>query len=256
MLWVNLIMDTFAALALATEPPTPDLLERKPYGRKDSLISKVMYRNILGQSIFQCCILYVMVLRGEEFLNTPVGRKLGPKADASVHYTMIFHAFVMLQLFNEVASRKINDELNIFEGIGRNPIFSAVIIGTLIVQFLIVEFGGSYVSCAPLTLEQHLVCVVIGACSMLNGVIIRFVPADWFSSNVGKTEMQDHQRGGVMAAFSRKNSKMSTRSLPTVHTGQYTSVHKRTLSTQSPRRSHKYVYYTNTKKKRNLFVIC
>ena len=220
MLWVNLIMDTFAALALATEPPTPDLLERKPYGRTDSLISSIMARNILGQSIFQCCILFTMTLRGEEFLNVPVGRKLGGKASETVHYTMVFHTFVMLQLFNEVASRKINGELNIFEGIFRNSIFISVLLGTLVVQFLIVEFGGPYVSCHPLTFQQHLVCVIIGAMSMVNGTLIRYVPADWFGT-VGHKEMQDEDRATLAAKFSRKNSKLSSRSLPTVHTSKY-----------------------------------
>ena len=49
MLWVNLIMDTLASLALATELPTPDLLLRKPYGRTSPLISATMAKNILGQ---------------------------------------------------------------------------------------------------------------------------------------------------------------------------------------------------------------
>lgn len=48
MLWVNLIMDTLASLALATEMPTPDLLLRKPYGRTKPLISRTMMKNILG----------------------------------------------------------------------------------------------------------------------------------------------------------------------------------------------------------------
>merc|ERR1712146_844172 len=65
LLWVNLIMDTMGALALATEPPTPDLLTRKPYGRNDSLISPYMFRNITVQSVWQCIrklvILYVGV---------------------------------------------------------------------------------------------------------------------------------------------------------------------------------------------------
>jgi magnesium-transporting ATPase (P-type) len=53
MLWVNLIMDTMAALALATEPPTPDLLNRKPYGRFENIITPAMWRNIIGQVVFQ-----------------------------------------------------------------------------------------------------------------------------------------------------------------------------------------------------------
>lgn len=52
MLWVNLIMDTFAALALATEPPKDNLLDRKPQSREESIVDKNMWRNILGQSIY------------------------------------------------------------------------------------------------------------------------------------------------------------------------------------------------------------
>lgn len=48
MLWVNLIMDTCAALALATEPPSPELLEQKPYSRRDLIVTAVMWRNIIG----------------------------------------------------------------------------------------------------------------------------------------------------------------------------------------------------------------
>jgi len=52
MLWVNLIMDTLAALALATEPPLPHLLERAPYPKNAPIISVSMWRNILGHSIY------------------------------------------------------------------------------------------------------------------------------------------------------------------------------------------------------------
>jgi len=51
MLWVNLVMDTLASLALATEPPTEELLNRKPYGRTKFIISPIMFRTIVGQSI-------------------------------------------------------------------------------------------------------------------------------------------------------------------------------------------------------------
>jgi Ca2+-transporting ATPase len=52
MLWVNLIMDTFAALALATEPPKADIIKGKPYPKNDSIVTPVMWRNVLGQSFF------------------------------------------------------------------------------------------------------------------------------------------------------------------------------------------------------------
>jgi len=52
MLWVNLIMDTLASLALATEPPTDDLLKRQPYGRNEAMITPVMWRNIVGHGVW------------------------------------------------------------------------------------------------------------------------------------------------------------------------------------------------------------
>ncbi|KAG7273368.1 hypothetical protein CRUP_022911 [Coryphaenoides rupestris] len=61
MLWVNLIMDTFASLALATEPPTESLLLRKPYGRNNPLISRTMLKNILGHSAYQLIIIFTLL---------------------------------------------------------------------------------------------------------------------------------------------------------------------------------------------------
>lgn len=64
MLWVNLIMDTFASLALATEPPTEALLLRKPYGRNNPLISLTMMKNILGHGVYQLVIIFTLLFIG------------------------------------------------------------------------------------------------------------------------------------------------------------------------------------------------
>lgn len=66
MLWVNLIMDTFASLALATEPPTEALLLRKPYGRNNPLISLTMMKNILGHGVYQLVIIFTLLFIGTE----------------------------------------------------------------------------------------------------------------------------------------------------------------------------------------------
>lgn len=65
MLWVNLIMDTLASLALATEPPTESLLLRKPYGRDKPLISRTMMKNILGHAVYQLVIIFTLLFAGE-----------------------------------------------------------------------------------------------------------------------------------------------------------------------------------------------
>lgn len=64
MLWVNLIMDTLASLALATELPTPDLLLRKPYGRTKPLISRTMMKNIIGQALYQLGVIFSLLFIG------------------------------------------------------------------------------------------------------------------------------------------------------------------------------------------------
>jgi Ca2+ transporting ATPase len=65
MLWINLIMDTLASLALATEMPTDELLQRKPYGRKKSLISRTMVKNIVCHAVYQLIVLLVFLFRGK-----------------------------------------------------------------------------------------------------------------------------------------------------------------------------------------------
>ena len=65
MLWVNLIMDTLASLALATEPPTESLLLRKPYGRNKPLISRTMMKNILGHAFYQLVVVFTLWLAGK-----------------------------------------------------------------------------------------------------------------------------------------------------------------------------------------------
>ena len=64
MLWINLIMDTLASLALATEPPNPNLLKRVPHNRDDYIINKTMLKHIIGQSIFQIAVMLTLVFVG------------------------------------------------------------------------------------------------------------------------------------------------------------------------------------------------
>lgn len=65
LLWVNLIMDSLASLALATEMPKPILLKRKPQNREDHIVSRKMVKHILGQGIWQCIVLFTFLFAGE-----------------------------------------------------------------------------------------------------------------------------------------------------------------------------------------------
>uniref|UniRef100_A0A9J7ZQ91 Calcium-transporting ATPase n=1 Tax=Cyprinus carpio carpio TaxID=630221 RepID=A0A9J7ZQ91_CYPCA len=176
MLWVNLIMDTFASLALATEPPTEALLLRKPYGRNNPLISLTMMKNILGHGVYQLVIIFTLLFVGEKIFNIDSGRNAPLHSPPSEHYTIIFNTFVLMQLFNEINARKIHGERNVFDGIFGNPIFCSIVLGTFGVQIVIVQFGGKPFSCAPLNVEQWLWCLFVGVGELLWGQVIATVP--------------------------------------------------------------------------------
>jgi magnesium-transporting ATPase (P-type) len=69
ILWVNLIMDTFAALALATESPSESMLDRMPHSRNAKIINSVMWRNIFGQTFYQVIVVLVTLIWGREILG-------------------------------------------------------------------------------------------------------------------------------------------------------------------------------------------
>ncbi|XP_077539113.1 plasma membrane calcium-transporting ATPase 3 isoform X2 [Haemaphysalis longicornis] len=172
MLWVNLIMDTLASLALATEMPTSSLLLRKPYGRTKPLISRTMMKNILGHAIYQLTVIFLLLFLGPEIFDIDPG--MGVRL--SEHFTIIFNTFVMMTLFNEVNARKIHGERNIFEGLLTNPIFYSILIITAVAQVIIVQYGSVFFQTKALSLDQWLWCVFFGCGTLVWGQLVTTVP--------------------------------------------------------------------------------
>ncbi|XP_076232963.1 plasma membrane calcium-transporting ATPase 3 isoform X4 [Calliopsis andreniformis] len=177
MLWVNLIMDTLASLALATELPTPDLLLRKPYGRTKPLISRTMMKNILGQAIYQLAVIFMLLFVGDKMLDIETGRGVAQAGGGPTqHFTVIFNTFVMMTLFNEFNARKIHGQRNVFQGIFTNPIFYSIWIGTCLSQVVIIQYGKMAFSTKALTLEQWMWCLFFGVGTLLWGQLITTIP--------------------------------------------------------------------------------
>jgi magnesium-transporting ATPase (P-type) len=259
MLWVNLVMDSFGALALGTEAPNQKLLDRKPYKRDASLVSRVMWRNILSQSFWQLALCLTLLFKGSDWFGVPYGvgcfdYKVGHHSDtvwdvttmakstnttfnafnpdqllscSSIelscgtvdsdcldkrfthtytdhsgasqnieysysdlqgysseclecldedmrHNTIIFNAFIWCQIFNEFNSRKF-EEMNMFEGFG-GLVFPGVSLFTMGMQILIVQCGGEFVHTSPLDLNQWLITIALGACSLIVCVLSRIYP--------------------------------------------------------------------------------
>jgi len=180
MLWVNLIMDTFAALALATEPPSDKLLKRRPYGRKDSMINAEMKRHVLTSALYQVTWLLVILFIAPTVLDMQPGwEQHGTwSQEGGRHFTFFFNVFVAMQVFNEINCRKLKaTEFNVFKGFFNNGLFLFILVLTVAVQVLIVHYGGAIMNCSQLTLHEHLYCLAIGAGSLLFCLLVKVLPA-------------------------------------------------------------------------------
>ncbi|KAJ1022466.1 hypothetical protein NDA16_003455 [Ustilago loliicola] len=167
LLWINLIMDTLAALALATDPATPELLDRKPDRRNAPLISTDMWKMIIGQSIYQFTVILVLDFAGMRLLNLTSETELS---------AIVFNAFVWCQLFNQINSRSLNRSLNIFSNLHKNPWFIGIMALEIGFQVLIMFVGGVAFSVTKLTARDWGVCIIVGLVSWPLAVIIRLIP--------------------------------------------------------------------------------
>jgi len=180
LLWINLIMDTMAALALGTEKPTDSLLSRRPYGKEAHLISKVMWRNIIGHALFQLGIL-MLFLFGSHAIFPDASWEI--KSDH--HFTTVFNVFVWLQFFNQINSRKVNSEKNVFQGLFTNWMFLLILFIIAGLQILMVEVFGPFAKTEPLTWQEWLICVAFGFGSLPVGFLLRAIPVDEEWGRVG-----------------------------------------------------------------------
>ncbi|KAA6396110.1 MAG: putative calcium-translocating P-type ATPase [Streblomastix strix] len=176
MLWVNLIMDTLAALALATETPTKKLLQRSPYGKGDSIICPSMWRNIIASAIYEIIVLIILLFMwgpkadwsDPQNININTGCSLLTSRDEIVaselmfpnglcrsylfdsstavfserHFSLIFNTFIFTQMFNWIASRKCYNELNFFDRIFESLMFVFIWIIVAVLQVVIMLVPG------------------------------------------------------------------------------------------------------------------
>ena len=140
MLWVNLIMDTFAAMALASIAPSMDVMNEKPRKRTDFIISPVMRNNIFGVGAG-----FLIVLMGllAFFKNMPGGMDVH-------HLTVFFTIFVMLQFWNLFNASVFGTNHSIFKDAGHAMGMLGVALIILVGQFIIVTFGGKVFRTEPL----------------------------------------------------------------------------------------------------------
>ncbi|KAH0739786.1 hypothetical protein KY290_038491 [Solanum tuberosum] len=164
LLWVNLIMDTLGALALATEKPTEELMKKKPVGRTAPLITNIMWRNLMAQALYQIAVLLTLQFRGESIFGV----------SKRVNDTLIFNTFVLCQVFNEFNARNM-EEKNVFKGIYKNKLFMAIIGITLVLQVVMVEFLKKFANTERLNWGQWGICIGFAAASWPIGWLVKCI---------------------------------------------------------------------------------
>ena len=155
MLWVNLIMDTFAALALASIPPSEDVMREQPRKSSDFIISRTMWANILGVGVCFLALLLGMLMAFNEMPGGMTVRRL----------TIFFTTFVMLQFWNLFNARAFGGKASALshlrESYGLELVAAIILVG----QFLIVQFGGEVFRTEPLDLQMW--GIIIGGTSVV-----------------------------------------------------------------------------------------
>lgn len=165
MLWVNLIMDTFAALALASIPPSESVMNEKPRRSSDFIITKAMQYNIFGVGTA-----FLVVLMGMIYYFT------NAEGGMTVHrLTVFFTFFVMLQFWNLFNARVFGTTDSAFKGIVKSYGMELVVLAILGGQFLIVQFGGAVFRTEPLGWQTWLIIIASSSAVLWVGELVRLV---------------------------------------------------------------------------------
>ena len=170
MLWVNLIMDTFAAMALASLPPSEAVMKEQPRSRRAFIITRPMWRAIIGGGLSLAMILTGALLCIEGSIALPMDTV--QRFIVGLPEGYFFSLFVFVQfwnLFNAGAFATGRSALHLFRAHGFVGIASVILLG----QLLIVTFGGQMFSVAPLTPFEWFVCFVVTSPVLWVGEILR-----------------------------------------------------------------------------------
>ena len=174
LLWVNLIMDTLAALALATDPPTRKILDRPPQPKSAPLITINMWKMIFGQAIYQLAVTFTLYFGGMQILGYSQDRRR--ELD-----TIVFNSFVWMQVFNEFNNRRLDNKFNIFEGITHNFWFigiNCIMVGG---QIMIIFIGGQAFQITRLNGPQWAISILTALPCLGWAILVRLFPDPWFA---------------------------------------------------------------------------
>lgn len=170
-------MDTFAALALATDPADPEEnLKRKPEKPDGPLISIDMWKMIIVQSIYQITVALVLHFAGARILGYNATDTYQRIQNEDRLKTLVFNQFVFCQIFNSINARRLDRGLNVFRGLFKNYWFCAIFLVMVGGQALIVNVGGTAFQVTRINGQLWAISIIIGLISLPIGAFVRLLP--------------------------------------------------------------------------------
>ena len=183
MLWVNLIMDTFAAMALASLPPSMEVMQQKPRKREDFIVTKAMWEGILGLGIFFTAVLIGLVVLFQHCTFGPAGQESllqfawanEPHELTIYQKSVFFTLFVMLQYWNMFNAKAFYTKHSALRGLNTSKGFLLVMVLILVGQIGIVTLGGQMFSVTPLSLIDWLLIIGVSSLVFIGGELKRLI---------------------------------------------------------------------------------
>jgi Ca2+-transporting ATPase len=184
MLWINVIMDTFAAIALCSEPPRPGLMRGPPKRRDDDILTRPMKVTILTTAVF-----YIVVMLGLILGMRAYGWFAGDGTASAIEAfsfrqaTIFFTTYVLFQVYNQINCRSLTPKVSGLVGLHRNPLFLVITALTLAGQMLIVTFGGRLFNVEPLSARDWLTIAAATSSVLVFAEAVR-----WLRRNFGSAD--------------------------------------------------------------------
>ncbi len=162
MLWLNMIMDTFAGLAFSFEPALKEYMKEKPKPKNEPIINLYMFSQVILAGVYSSCICIL-------FLKLPIVKEIFRVGPNGIYlYTAFFALFIFLGIFNAFNAR--TERINVFANIFKNKVFLTIFLFILCVQILIIYYGGHLFRTFGLTTFELIIIFFIS---------LSVIPADW-----------------------------------------------------------------------------
>ncbi len=212
LLWINLIMDSFGAIALASDDPDDAILEEPPQRRSDSLLSTPMKQYIAIQTVYQTISVLIILLAGDTIW--PIDLTFHSKDNAARGVpsirakTMVFTTFILMQLTNLVSARDIVGNLNFFVGFFRNKYFLCMLFIIAAIQVFAVQVASSLFGAVPLSANEWGICIMFMVINIPLVFVCRLFFKVWNSSNMSAAKVDIAEKPDVhrFAPLAVKNS--------------------------------------------------